>query len=101
MTSERPTVIRIAALIAMVATILALNQVGAFSWVAGKFVGFLIPKDDVKFAAAMSDHLMSTPKCAPFRAEMLEAGKGAHAGPGRIRIINAYNGALAAGCKKS
>ena len=91
---------RIIALIVMVAAILILNQVGAFQWVAQKFVGVLIPKDDTKYAAAMAAHLLDTPKCLPFRTEIIAAGKGAHMGPGRVKINNTYNAATAAGCRK-
>ena len=91
---------RIIALIVMVAAILLLNQAGAFTWVAQKFVGVLIPKDDTKYAAAMAALLLDTPKCLPFRAEIIAAGKGAHMGPGRAKINNTYNAATAAGCRK-
>ena len=91
---------RIIALIVMVAAILILNQAGAFQWVAQKFVGVLIPKDDTKYAAAMAVHLLDTPKCRPFQAGIIAAGNGAHMGPGRVEINTTYSAATAAGCRK-
>ena len=80
--------------------ILILNSTGAFAWMASKFAGTLIPKTEESYATAMADLLVDTPKCAPYRAQILEARTEKYLGPGRAKIVNAFTAASAAGCRK-
>jgi hypothetical protein len=85
----------------MLIGIFILSSTGAIAWVSEKFTAAFVLKDDSRYAAAIADQLVDSPRCAPFKTTIIEAGKGPpYAAATKTKIITAFDAGRAAGCKK-